>query len=811
MKKLLSITQLLIMLGMVVSISLNAQSRSRVQGVVTDQNGDPMPGATVIIEGTYSGTATAADGSYSLQVNREGIYNIKVSFVGYHSQSREIDITGTVTANFRLEPAALPANEVVVQATRAGSRTPVTYSNIDSEELRKANYARDIPFLLSLTPSLVETSEAGTGIGYTAMRIRGSDASRINVTVDGIPVNDAESQQVFWVNMPDFASSVENIQVQRGVGTSGNGAAAFGASVNIQTMSPGSTPSLSTETLFGSFNTRKNSVKAETGLLNDRFAFMLRYSEVKSDGYIRHSGSDHRSMFLTGVYSANRSRLKTNIIIGEERTGISWWGVPAEMLDTDRRYNPAGIFTDSDGETQYYTDQTDNYWQNHYHLIYSRNMGSGWFLHTAAHLTTGNGYYEQYRSDNRLSAYGLEPVVIGGETIARTDLVRRRMMDNIFYGTTFSAKYIGGTTEAVIGGAVNRHDGDHFGRVIWMRHAVNTDKDYEYYNNKGVKDEFNIYGKLTIDLLPQLSLFGDLQYRRIEYAMTGLDDNLVAMNHNYKYNFVNPKAGLFYSPSVGNSFYASVAVAHREPTRANLKDAIGDDDATPQHERLTNFEAGYLLRKSNASLGVNLYYMTYNDQLVPTGELSNVGYPIMTNVKESYRRGIEITTSVKPAEIVELNGSVTLSNNRIANFTMYYTEYNTNDWSEEYKSKELGITDIAYSPSIVASGALTLFPVRGVTLRTTAKYVGSQYFDNTMSDERKLDPYLVTGATAAYSFSFRGVQEAVVSLDVKNLLNNLYVSNGYGGIWYEDGVENTWAYYFPQAGRHYMLRMAITF
>ncbi len=811
MKRLISIAQLLIMLGMVIAIPLNAQSRHTVRGTITDQYGDPLPGATIIIEGTYSGTSAAADGTYSLQLSREGTYTLRVSFLGYEAVTREINLRGNITADFTLTESALPASEVVVQGVRAGERTPVTYSSIEGEELRKLNFARDIPFLLSLTPSLVETSESGIGIGYTGMRIRGSDASRINVTVDGIPLNDAQSQQVFWVNMPDFASSVDNIQVQRGVGTSANGAGAFGASVNIQTLNPGNEAGVRATMVAGSFNTMKRNITAETGLLNDRFAFMLRYSDVQSDGYIRHSGSDHRSMFLTGTYRSGRSQLKANFILGEERTGISWWGVPADMLEVDRRHNPAGLYIDGEGNESYYTDQTDNYWQNHYHLIYSLNAGAGWFLQAAAHLTTGEGYYEQYRSNNRLSDYGLDPIVIGGETITRTDLVRRRWMDNIFFGTTMSAKYVSGTTEAVIGAAANRYDGDHFGRIIWMRYAGTTDKHHEYYNNRGLKDEYSIYGKVTYEVIPRLSLFADMQYRHIDFELSGLHDKLVPMLERNSYSFFNPKGGLFYSLTPATDIYASVAVAHREPTRANIKDAVGDQEAAPLPERLTNFEAGYITRTGNMALGVNLYYMIYDNQLVPTGELSNVGYPIMTNVKESFRRGVEITSSFRPSEIIEFDLNLTLSNNRIENFVKYYTDYNTTDWSEQYLSKELGQVDIAYSPPVIMGSAVTVTPVDNGTLRLTGKYVGSQYFDNTMSSERKLDSYFVSGLTAAYNFDISGTGGIELSFDIKNLLDSRYVSNGYGGIWYEDGVENTWAYYFPQAGRHYMLRMGVSF
>ena len=788
-----------------------AAQRATLTGTVRSYDGEALPGATIIAVGTLGGTAAAVDGSYRLNVGRDGVYEIRVSFVGYEPVSRRVEVAGTITADFTLAPAAIPAAEVVVSATRAGNRTPVTYHTVTAEELKRNNFGADIPFLLAMTPSLVETSEAGNGIGYTSLRIRGSDASRINVTIDGIPLNDAESQQVFWVDLPDLAASVESIQVQRGVGTSGNGAGAFGASVNIQTLSPGADAVARAEGTLGSFNTFKQSIIAGTGQLGERVSLLMRYSGLRSDGYVRHSGSDHRSMFVTGVYSAGRSRLKANVIIGEEQTGISWWGVTREMMEVDRRYNPAGVYTDADGVERYYENQTDNYWQNHYHLIFSRNMGRGLLLHTAAHLTDGKGYYEQYKENRRLSEFGLPQVVVGGQTFSRSDVIHRKWNDNIFYGVTWALKYDGGGTDAAIGGAVNRHDGDHFGRLIWMRYPGDTESGYEWYLNRGVKDELNIYGKVNQMVSPGLSAFADMQLRLIGYRMEGPDDNLLLLDQEHSYRFFNPKGGLFWSVSPGHDLYASVAVAHREPTRANYKDAVGDATATPQPERLTDFEAGYSARSGGAALNVNLYYMLYRDQLVPTGELSNVGYPIMTNVRDSYRTGVEVVVAVRPAEFLEWNMSLTLSRNKIRNFTEYYTDYNTTDWSEEYQSRDLGLVDIAYSPGVIGSSELVLRPFAAADIRLLGKYVGSQYFDNTMSAERRLDPYFVSNAVASYRFGFSGVKEAAVSLAVNNIFNSMYMSNAYGGNWYEDGVEQTWAYYFPQAGINWLVRLGITF
>ena len=519
------------------------------------------------------------------------------------------------------------APEVVVISTRAGNRTPVAQANVDLAAINKLNSGVDLPYLLSQTPSLVETSEAGNGVGYTNMRLRGTDASRINVTIDGIPLNDPESQQVFWVDLPDLASSVDNIQVQRGVGTSGNGSGAFGGTINIQTENPENTPFSEITESFGSFNTLKSTATIGTGLLNDKISFLMRASDLRSDGYIDRAFSRDNSMFISTVYNGTRSRLRANIILGKELTGISWNGVPKEFLETDRRYNSSGEYKDENGVTQYYKDETDNYTQNHLQLFYSLSLNSNLTLNTAFHYTYGAGFYEEYKEDKPLSSYGLSAINIGDTVIYNSDLVSRKWMKNDFYGLIYSLNYRKDKIEAIIGGGINRYDGDHFGKVIWMRNAGNSKPVYQWYLNNAVKDEFNIYSKLTYSLTDRINLFGDLQYRYIGYKLAGPDDD-VLLDQNHKFNFFNPKTGLFFNITPNQDSYLSFSVANREPTRANYKDAEGDNKATPRAETLYDFESGYNLRSEKITLSANLYYMLYHDQLVPTGELSNVGYPI---------------------------------------------------------------------------------------------------------------------------------------------------------------------------------------
>jgi iron complex outermembrane receptor protein len=703
------------------------------------------------------------------------------------------------------------AGEVIVSAIRAGGKTPLAYSTIDAELIRQSNTSQDIPFLLNMTPSLVETSEAGNGIGYTSLRIRGTDASRINVTIDGIPLNDPESQQVFWVDLPDLASSVDNIQIQRGVGTSSNGAGAFGGTVSIQTKSPENEPFAQVSSSAGSFRTFKNTVAAGTGFLADRFALHLRLSQLKSDGYIKRTGSDHKSAYISGILVAGRSRLKANIILGEEHTGIGWWGVPKEILPTDRRYNPAGEYSDEYGMTYFYDNESDNYTQDHYQLIYSSKISDDINFSTALHYTKGKGYYEEFKADRELSDYLPVPHInIGDTVISSTDLITRKWMSNDFYGLVWSLKYNKNRVEASIGGGGNYYAGDHFGKIIWMKYS-NLEKDYQWYMNTGIKAETSIYAKATYDLNDALSAYGDLQYRYISYNMSGRDDDWKDLGQKHNFSFFNPKAGLFWKISEKQNGWLSFSVAGREPTRADFKEAAGDPDATPKQEKLYDTEAGYSLKTKNLSLYGNAYLMYYHDQLVPTGELSSTGYSIMTNVGNSHRLGIELTAGLRPAVFLDWDINLTLSRNKISGFIESYTDYDTVTWQGNYRSKSLGTVDIAYSPSITATSDINFKVLKNLGIHFISKYVGRQYFDNTMSHERMIDPYFVNNLRISYEPVIRRLKSVEFQVVINNIFNTEYESNAYGGNWYEAGIEKTWSYYFPQAGTNVIFRTGILF
>lgn len=792
-------------------VSATGESGSVIKGKVTDIEGNALPGTSITIENTFFGVHANSDGNYSFSGLKDGLYILQFSFIGYETQVREVILKSETILNITLTLKSFMTEEVLINATRAGDHSPLAYSTIEKMSLIKQNTGQDMPYLLSLTPSLVETSEAGNGVGYTSLRIRGTDGNRINVTIDGIPLNDPESQQVFWVDLPDLASSVENIQVQRGAGTSSNGAGAFGATISIQTVKPENEPFAEVSSSLGSFNTIKSMVSAGTGILGGKFALQMRYSDLKSDGYVDRTGSNHRSAYIGGIFRTDRSSLKANIILGEEHTGIGWWGVPKDSLATNRRYNPSGEYTDESGNTRYYNNESDNYLQNHFHLIYSLKISSSLSLHTALHYTKGKGYYEEYNEDQPLADYRIPSFDIGDSVISKSDLIRRKWMSNDFYGLVYSLKYQKKNVEIITGGGMNFYIGDHFGNIIWMRNAGNTEKDYRWYFNSSGKGEISLYGKVNYSLSDKITMFGDLQYRHILYRMRGIEDDLMDIGQEHRFGFINPKAGVFLSVTPNQDAYLSFSVANREPTRSDFTEASGDQNSTPKAETLYDTEMGYKLRTGKSSMAINLYGMIYKDQLVPTGELSNVGYSIMTNVSQSYRLGVEMSAEIKLTDYINWNMNLTLSRNKIINFVEHYSDYNTIDLSSQYLSKNLGNVDIAYSPSEVWTNDLTFILSPRLELHLISKYVGKQYFDNTMSDERAIDPYFINNFRIDMAPKIRNIKKVELQLLINNFLNEIYSNNAYGGNFYENGIDKSWSYYFPQAGTNYMLRMGVKF
>lgn len=768
----------------------------QITGTVTDsESGEPLTGASIILMNTNKAAATDIDGNFILQNVKTGVYTIKLSFIGYKSKQQQLIINEDQNLNFSLDPGSILADEVIVMATRAGENTPTTFTMVDQEYLEKQNVGQDLPFLLNFTPSVVVTSDAGAGIGYTGIRIRGSDATRVNVTINGIPYNDAESLGTFWVNMPDFASSVDNIQIQRGVGTSTNGAGAFGASLNIQTTTLNEEPYAEIDNSFGSFNTRRHSIRAGTGLINNRFTFDARLSSIYSDGYVDRAFSDLKSFFVSGGYYGKSSLLKVNVFSGMEQTYQSWYGVPEAALDTNRTFN-------------YYTydNQTDNYQQDHYQVIYAKDINSVLTLNTALHYTRGRGYYEEYRHNDRLNFYGISNLVIGDTVITHSDLIRRRWLDNHFYGFTYSAIYNPlPSLELVLGGGWNRYDGDHFGEVIWSRFAVDSEIRHRYYENNGLKTDFNSYLKGYYQITPQLNGFADLQIRTINYSFYGFDDNLNNVQQEDDLIFFNPKVGLTYAMDRSSQFYASYSIGNKEPARIDYIESTPSQRPLP--ETLRNVEIGFRRQNSRYQMNFNYYLMNYRNQLVLTGEINDVGAYTRTNIDRSYRTGIELEAGFNLNNRWNLNGNATFSRNKIRNFSEFIDNYDEGgQLVNNYQS-----TDISFSPNIIAGSELRFKMLDNFFISLLSKYVGEQFLDNTSDPNRMLDDYFINDLRLRYTLNPRFLKELTFSLLVNNIFNVKYEPNGYTFSYKYGGEVLTENYYYPQAGTNFLGAVILKF
>ena len=706
--------------------------------------------------------------------------------------------------------------EVQIVSTRATSKTPVAFTNVSKEELKKQNFGQDIPFLLSMTPSALTTSDAGAGIGYTTLRVRGTDGTRINITANGIPMNDAESHTLFWVNMPDFASSVKDIQVQRGAGTSTNGAGAFGASVNMQTEGISMQPYAEINASYGSFNAHKETVKFGTGLLKDHWAFDARLSNIGTDGYIDRASVDLYSFYAQGGYFADNTSVKFITFGGKEKTYHAWnYATKEEMKKYGRRFNSCGMYTDDDGHIRFYKDQTDNYLQMNYQLLLNHTFSAAWNLNAALHYTKGDGYYQEYKEDRSLKEYRLHPFMYDGKEVEKSDLIRQKKMDNHF-GGVFSVNYRNEKLDASLGGALNYYDGWHFGRVIWVKNYIGELlPDHEYYRNKAKKTDGNLYLKANYNLVAGLNAYADLQYRYINYKIHGDNDKydyntdgLQKLAVNDHFNFFNPKAGLNWDIDSNNRVYASFSVAQKEPTRNNYTD--GNADEYPKAEKLYDYELGYTYRNTWLSAGVNFYYMDYKDQLVLTGELNEIGEAMARNVPDSYRTGVELMLGVKPCRWFQWDINGTLSKNRVKNFTEKLYE---DEWKNPIEV-EHGNTPIAFSPDFILNNRFS-FSHKGFEAALQSQYVSKQYMSNAKQAEQTLDAYFVSNLNLAYTFQLRHVKSVTVGFTIYNLFNEKYENNGYAGSGYtlKDGKPERYNYagYAAQAGTNVMGNISIRF
>ena len=816
--------KLLITAFAVLLFPLLTQAQFIISGTVSEKD-HRLTGATVRLKNAGTGTKSNRDGFYQLKNLKAGNYTIEVSYMGYHTQEKNISIHADLTLDFNLVAAAYMAEEVIVRGTRANEKSATTYKNLSKEDISVNNFGQDLPFLLNNTPGVVVSSDAGTGIGYTGIRIRGSDASRTNVTVNGIPYNDSESQGSFWVNMPDFASSVDNIQIQRGVGTSTNGAGAFGASINIQTSAMNPDPYVEVNNTFGSYRTLKNTVKVGTGLINNKFSFDGRLSRIKSDGFIDRAASDLKSYFLSGAYQGKKDLLRVNVFAGTETTYQAWNGIPESRLNGDvagmEAYIGRNFLSEADAELLLnsgnrtynsftYKDQTDNYWQNHYQLLYARQFNEQFSFNGALHYTDGRGYYEEYKPDQSLGRYGLQNVGTGADAIKSTDLIRRRWLDNDFYGVTYNFNYQPNSALTfTLGGAYNEYKGKHFGEIIWAQYASNSIYGNHYYDNQGDKSDFNIFGKVFYSPSDKFSLFADLQYRNINYEVNGTENELNHLNLNDKMNFFNPKVGATYFVNEKSNVYLSWSVANKEPSRNDYIDA--NPGLFPKSERLYDTELGYRVKSGKLNAGINVYGMFYKDQLVVTGKINDVGSAIRQNVAKSYRAGIELDASYILSSHFVLNANAALSKNKISNFVDYLYEYDDNWNIVKTVTTNYESPDISFSPAAVLFGELAYQPLKGFAVALQNKYVSKQYLDNTQNETRMLKAHVVSNLRAGYDFSAFGIKKVNLGLMVNNLFDKKYESNGYtyGSIY--QGVTTRENFYFPQAGTNFLLSLNLKF
>ena len=785
----------LLFIAAAILLPFMASAQFSISGKISDKNtGEALTGASVSLENSFSSTRTDASGNYSLKNLRSGNYLIRVTYLGYLSVQRNINLNGNLILDIELNPNSLPVDEVLVRSTRASENSASTYSNISKEDLEKNNLGQDLPFLLNQSPSVVVSSDAGNGVGYTGIRIRGSDPTRLNVTINGIPYNDPESQGTYWVNLPDFASSVDNIQIQRGVGTSTNGAGAFGGSLNIQTTTKHDSAYAELNNTIGSYQTAKNTINLGTGLIANKFSLDGRLSRIQSDGYMDRASSKLKSYFMSAAWYGKKDLLRANVFSGSEKTYQAWNGVPENLLKTNRTFNG---FT--------YDDQTDNYIQDHYQLLYSHTFSSVFSANAALHYTHGRGYYEEFKEDQKLSNYGIAPYSSGGTSISRTDLVRRRWLDNHFYGITYSLNYTPSKDfNFTLGGTYNEYDGDHFGEVIRGQFIPIGNSIQRYYNGNGFKTDFNTYAKAEYRI-GRVNLFADLQLRSIDYKVSGTDKNRMNLDQSDKLNFFNPKIGFSYDLKQGSSLYASAAVANKEPNR---DDYINSTPANrPSSENLTDIEAGYRLRKGRFSAGLNAYAMFYKDQLVLTGKVNDVGEYIRQNVDESHRIGLEIDSKLQINNQLSWGFTAAVSENKIKNFTEYVDDYdNGGQIVNNYTN-----TDLAFSPKFIGSSELSFLPFKKTEIALISKYVSDQYLDNTSNSGRMLDAFFVNDLRLRYNTSIRGVKNIGVTLLFNNIFSELYEANGYTFSYMYGGTFTTENYYYPQAPRNFLLSLSLKF
>ena len=696
--------------------------------------------------------------------------------------------------------------EALIVTNRATNKTPIAFSNLGKTEIEKANKGQDIPFLLSALPNVLVTSDAGNGIGYTSIRVRGTEATRINVTANGVPMNDAESHGLFWVNMGDFASSLNDLQLQRGVGTSTNGAAAFGASLNMVTDKAALVPHAEVNLAAGSWATTKNTLKFGTGLLNNRWTFDGRMSYISSDGYRDRASTQLGSYFTQLGYFNGGTVLKLLAFGGKEKTYHAWDGISRDDLKNNRTYNPNGAIWDGNTLTGYYKDQTDNYFQQHAQALLSQRINDAWNLSANLHYTYGTGYYEEYKASRKFADYALSSYMLNGEEVKRSDLVRRKALENHFFGGNVALSYSRDAWNVTAGAGANHYEGDHFGRVLWVKNYVGAlAPNHEYYRNTGKKTDANAFVRANYAVNDALNLFADLQYRHIAYKINGTSDKRPVLDTKVDFNFFNPKVGATWTVCRGHDLYASVGIAQREPARNNYTESYTGHE--PKSEHLTDFELGYRMKGDRWEANIGGYYMLYRDQLVLNGQVNEIGELILENVKDSYRAGVELSGAWQATPWARWDANLSLSTNRIKDYVAYL-------YTEKYAEVErkVGNTTISFSPSAVLNNRFTVRK-GGFEAALTTQYVSRQYLDNLAMADNSLDAYCVSHLSASYDFKIKGLKGLTLGATVYNLFNAKYETNGYSQTSIDSATGNLVSNprFYPMAGTNVLVNVGIKF
>ena len=769
------------------SILVNAQTFT-LSGKVVDKNNKPLANASVIVKSLQKGTSTNAEGKYQLQLP-VGEHYVEINYLGYKSYLQGVAIINkNVEVDFYLHPISTVLEEVLVSAVRANADIPVTFSNLSKKEIAKRNLGQDIPILLNYMPSVVSSSDAGAGVGYTYMSVRGSNGERINVTVNGIPYNDAESHGTFWVNLGDFSSSTENLQLQRGVGTSTNGSGAFGASLNILTDAVSEEAYGEISNSFGSFGTRKHTVKFSTGKIDDHIEIAGRLSNIYSDGYVDRAFADLKSYYLQGSYTDENTLIKAITFGGKERTYQAWFGLTADELAADRRQNP---YT--------YENEVDDYNQNHYQLHWNEKLNKNWSTNLGLNYTKGSGFFEQYKTDE--DAADFNNLIIDG-----TDVIVRRWLDNDFYVFNFNTNYKTDKLNLITGISYSNYTGDHFGEVIWGEDlAPNTNIRDRYYFSDAKKTDFSMFAKATFSINEKLSAYVDVQGRFVGYQTQGITNDIVPINVDESFNFFNPKFGFTYKINPINSLYTSFAVANREPNRNDFENGV----STP--ETLNDFEFGWRLKKENIKINTNIYYMDYKNQLVLTGAIDDVGQAIRATSGNSYRLGLEIDADIKINNQFSIKPNAAFSTNKNRNFVAQI----------DGSLQNLGNTNLSFSPDVIVGNMFVYNPKENLQIAFLSKYVGKQFmsnFSSKVSNNDVLDSFFTSDLNVIYEIKPTKIFKSIVfSALINNVFNKEYIDRGYyytyDDTWSDPNKTTTLdgAGYYPQATRNFLVGVTMKF